>query len=331
MKLDLHTVRQIATGVAHIEEESGDFRFYRFTEGQENYYRDNFDFYHKTLTPACVTLHFETDSPYLFIDLDISHRAARFFFTFDLLINGQLTDHLTNIGDSWNGPQAEYPQGHFEKRFDLGEGAKDVRLVFPFSGDCRIHRIEVADGASIRPIKADKTLLLFGDSITHGYDAIHPSHAYSFRIAQFLHADPINKGIGAETFCPGLLNTPENFTPDYITIAYGTNDWSNKNAKELQRDCRLFFEKLSAWYPIAKKFAILPIWRGDWENEKPMAFHEARQIITDEANNYGIIPIDGLDFVPHDSRYFSDGYLHPNDEGMAYYAHNLATALAPYI
>ncbi len=331
MKLDFSTVRQIATGVARIEEEAGDFRFYRFTKAQEAYYQDNFDFYHKTLAPPCVTLHFETDSPYLALNFDISRRAARFFFTFDLLINGQLCDSLTNIGDSWKGPQAEYPLGHFEKRFDLGNGLKEVQLVFPFSGDCRMHAVEVADGAIIRPIKADKTLLLFGDSITQGYDAVHPSKSYAFQLARLLQAEAFNKGIGAEKFCPGLLDTAEDFTPDYITVAYGTNDWVTKEAAQLKSDCTQFFEKLHVLYPTALKFAVLPIFRGDTVEERPISFLEARQLIAKVASNYGAIPIDSIDFVPHDPSCFSPDYLHPNDEGCTHYARNLFAAISPHL
>ena len=67
-------------------------------------------------------------------------------------------------------------------------------------------------------------MLVYGDSITHGYDALAPSKAYSVSVPFTLSANAINKAIGGEIFFPTLARIKSNINPDYITVAYGTND-----------------------------------------------------------------------------------------------------------
>ena len=56
--------------------------------------------------------------------------------------------------------------------------------------------------------------------------------------------------------------------PDYITVAYGTNDWSTKDSETFKVNCKEFYTNLSKNYPEAKIFAISPIWRKDMNAEK---------------------------------------------------------------
>ena len=51
------------------------------------------------------------------------------------------------------------------------------------------------------------------------------------RLADALGAEEVNKAIGGECFFPELAATKEDFQPEYITVAYGTNDWSRKSAE----------------------------------------------------------------------------------------------------
>lgn len=60
------------------------------------------------------------------------------------------------------------------------------------------------------------------------------------RLADALGAEEVNKAIGGECFFPELAATKEDFQPEYITVAYGTNDWSRKLAEEFQTNCRAF-------------------------------------------------------------------------------------------
>ena len=119
---------------------------------------------------------------------------------------------------------------------------------------------------------------------------------------------------------------------DVITVAYGTNDWSKKESREeLTRDCDAYFEKLSKLYPDAKKFAILPIYRGNLGIKPTGDFYECREVVGECAKKHGIIPLDSIDYVGHDEIYFADKHLHPNDIGFATYAQKLVDDLKKYI
>ena len=77
------------------------------------------------------------------------------------------------------------------------------------------------DGATIEGLYRKYKMISFGDSITHGYDAIYPSLSYASQLAQNLDAEQLNKGIGGDIFFPALLDEKDAFEPDFITVAYG--------------------------------------------------------------------------------------------------------------
>ena len=91
------------------------------------------------------------------------------------------------------------------------------------------------------PVKKEKILVAYGDSITQGYDALHPSNAYIRRMADYLNAELINKSLGGVKFLPNLAAVPNDIDADYIFVAYGTNDWSNSELGEFKRDCKEFY------------------------------------------------------------------------------------------
>ncbi len=332
MNFDIELIRACTNGACRVEESPEGFCFYRFTEAQVEAYKSHADFYKKTFSTPCINLNFKTNSTSLTLEAETFEGTSRTFFAFDLIINGKLVDYMGNIdklGANYDWSCCEL--GNYSRCFALGEGEKEVKLVFPFSVKSVVKKVAIDDGAYVTPIRKEKRIVLFGDSITHGYDAKHPSDSYAFKLSEHLNAQGFNKGIGAETFFPLLATLPEDFTPDCITVAYGTNDWFVKSGEAFKTDCKAFFENLRHTYPTVKIFAILPIWRNDLNCEKPLTFNEARLFIADIARENGIIPIDTIDFIPHDSKYFSDGFLHPNDEGFDYYFDGLKKEIGKYL
>ncbi len=177
----------------------------------------------------------------------------------------------------------------------------------------------------------ENTLLCFGDSITQGYDALHPSHKYITQLAARLDAAEYNKAIGGEVFFPELASQKDALSPQYITVAYGTTDWSHCTREQFLVNCSQFFENLHRCYPDAHVIVLTPIWRADYA--KPTAFRdfgEASAIITETATRYANITVaEGVDLVDHRTDLFADGYLHPNDAGFAQYAGRLAERILP--
>ncbi len=61
------------------------------------------------------------------------------------------------------GAEKEYQLGRFSGKFDLGNGKKSVRIVFPHSAIGEIEKIEIADATFVLPAKHGKTIVAYGD------------------------------------------------------------------------------------------------------------------------------------------------------------------------
>lgn len=333
MNLTIEEIRAAALGVASVTEENGKPRFHRFSDAERTMYYNlspegTHPFYLRALCSAGVRLCFTTDSPMLVLSVEVAKYSSRSFFSFDVTANGVPLGSLCNFSEQTLPAayaEAEFPMGKFEKTFLLGEGEKTVAVYFPFGARAEDFRLGLADGASFAPVKPKKRLLVYGDSITQGYDARYPSRRYGARLADALDAEEIDKGIGGEIFRPRLAELSDERDIDYVTVAYGTNDWSSTDGKNFLADAKAFFTALSARYPDARIFAITPIWRKDVNAEKPMgAFENVKNAIAEATKGLkNVTLIEGIDLVPHDEGLFADLRLHPRDEGFDFYAQNL--------
>lgn len=329
MKLNIEQIREITTGAVRITEEQDGIHFYRFTKAQEEMYRNvSRDFFVKSQATAGVRMEFLTDSKTLEIKTNISSGSSRKYFAFDVFVNGELNGHLANFNEedvTEDYLSVEYEQGNFSKTFSLGEGEKTVSIYFPWSVAAVIEELIVDDGAFVMPTKEKKKLLVYGDSITQGYDALRPSHRYASRIADAFGLEEVNKAIGGEVHRVALAEEKDDFTPDYIMVAYGTNDWSKCPKADVKEKCEGFYKALCTNYSDTPIFTIAPIWRKDEDSYHDFGkFHEMEELIRETVKPYkNITVISGYDFIPKEEKYFSDKRLHPNDAGFEHYFHNL--------
>jgi len=338
MKLNLEQIKAITLGASYIDETEKGINFHRFTREQEELYKvRSAGFYQKCFGPSGVRLSFETDSTTLGFSVDISVSSTRKYFSFDLFVDGKYRESLENYSDKEipvHYVKAEFPQGHFDKTFALGEGRKSVVLLFPWSVCVDLCSVTLDDGADIVPVKPQKKLLAYGDSITHGYDAMLTSNRYIGKLADALGAEEYNKAIGGEIFFPELAALDEVFTPDYITAAYGTNDWSkNKSIDVLRENCTRFYSTLAEKYPNAKIFALTPIWRGDIDRVNDVgSYADVVNVIAEAVKPYANITlIECEHVVPADTTLYADFRLHPNDKGFEHYFTNLYEKIKQYI
>lgn len=338
MDLNFEKIKEITQGAVRITEEKEGVCFYRFTEEQEKIYKEySDDFYNKTFSSSGIKLVFKTNSDSLYLKVFTEKSSSRTYFAFDILVNGNFVGSLDNYSDkeiSEMYPHNQYELGEYSKNFELEPGEKEITVVFPFSVKVTLKQFSVDDDAYIKPVKKEKKILMFGDSITHGYDSLHTSNNYASKLAEALEAELINKGIGGEIFFPDLAKTKDDFKPDYITVAYGTNDWNKISGRgDFESNCKEFYTALSKNYPDTKIFAITPIWRKDYLNEKPVGrFESIREYIEEvTAQLDNVICISGFELVPHDEKYFGDLYLHPNEEGFKYYFENLYKIIKEFI
>ena len=332
MKLSLEQIKNIAVGAVRASEnENGAINLYRFSKAQEDIYHEvNLDFYNKSRSTSGVKLKFKTDSKSLSISVNASSASSRKYVSFELFVDGKYYDALDNFGD-YEFPKLYtkevFPLGEMSKTFSLPDGEKEIDLYFPWSVKVDLISLELDDGAEIIPIRPKKKMLLWGDSITQGYDCIRSYGLYTTILAEALGAEGFNRGIAAEKFFAPITEPKEDISFDYITVAYGTNDWNKLPKEEFYEKCAGFYRNLSENYPGAKIFAISPIWRKDHEATDRILglFSEVEGFIADcvkDFKNVTVIP--GFDLVPHSSDYFADGRVHPNDAGNKHYGVNLA-------
>lgn len=337
MKLNLEQVKGITLGAVRVEEDPAGFHFYRFTPEQTELFRQRRDdFYRKTFCPAGVQLRFKTNSKTLSLKADFSYEEVRWYYAIDVFVDGKMLDSVNNYAGAdirGDNTKMELPLDEQEVQYTLDEGEKEIRIYLPWSVQTVIREITLDDGATLIPVKAKKKLLCFGDSITHGYDTLHPSSRHAAHLAELLDAEEHNKAIGGDKFFPELAKTREDFEPDYIMVAFGTNDWYCLPRKFAEDCCRAFYKNISTTYPNARIFALTPIWRADLEEQTEFgSFFDVEKMIRDAvADLENVTVICGFDFVPHDAELYTDLRLHPNDDGAAHYFKNLSAQIAKHI
>lgn len=331
MQLDINQIRTVTFGTEEVTQKTDGFHFQRFSAAQRELYVETSpeDFYRKTFATSGIRLQFSTDSRKLKLDITVTGASSRSYFAVDVFVNGAMLGSVDNLTDDMplDYTLAQLPLGDFTKTFDLGDGMKDVCIFLPWSVCTAIRSLELDDGAVIVPMKPRHKLLAYGDSITQGYDAKHPSNKYVTKLALALDAEECNKAIGGEEFYPPMARLEAGSEPDFIVVSYGTNDWSHSTRERLVQRCTDFYAILSAKYPKAEIFALTPIWREDWQLKKEVGpFHDVEAIIREAVKDLpNVTVIRGFDHVPKDISYFADLRLHPNDAGFDHYFNNLLT------
>lgn len=318
MILTNEQIRSVALGAAESVCSPLGVSFYRFRIAHAEAI-DGFssDFGMKAYATAGIRLDLYTDSEFFaFAYDDVKAASSRKWYYFTLLVNGE---ELARVG-------SELTTTTGELRVALPKGRNRVTLFFPNLSRARIKTVELSDGAKFKPFKPERRFVFHGDSITHGYDARSAANSYTNRIATACNAEIFNFAIGAACFDPRMIDETSDYKADAVFVAYGTNDWAKKGSlAEFSNDCEAFFRKLNSVHKGAPLFVILPIWRYNYQDEKPVGdFHAARKeiarIATSSYPNARIVDL--WENIPKDLALFSDG-LHPNDDGFVYYANGV--------
>ena len=336
MKLNIEQLKNISLGAESVIETEKGIEFDRFNSEERDVYSVS-TIEARTHSPAGVELMFKTDAKSIYISLEAEKTLDRSFFSVDILENDKLAGNIKNFEEehmtgfySWD----EYPLGSFDGRVEFGNGEKEIRVVLPWSVRCYFKEINLEGATYITPVKKEKTMLFYGDSITHGYDSAHPLNTYAKRVADGLGVEGFVKAVGGECFLPDLARVNGGHNPDYVVIAYGTNDWSRNNKEQFDKDSKEFINTISANYPYAKIFVLTPIWRKDSVKETDSfgdIFYVGKHLadICDGLKNVHLI--DGWNLVSHNENLYGDLRLHPNDNGFKEYAKNLLAEIKEYI
>ncbi len=315
MVLTNEQLRATLTGAAEITEENGiltPFRFGRYV--RESTYGVGKTFHYAMAQTSGIVSRFLTDSEDLAFSYAVSEPLAS--QTFDVWANGIF--------------YATVPCSPAEGRatVKLPKGEKLITIYYPHHADGKMFDVTLGTGAKFALAPKQNTRILFiGDSITHGSSAAQASMSYAHQVARVLDAEVVNQGISGEGFNPAAVDSDLDFTPDLVSVSYGTNDWSHSPSYEdMEARANNHLQALRLKYPDAKIAVILPIWRADYTltTKKVGSFEDARRLLREAATRVNATVIDGMLLVPHVTEVFADARLHPSALGFQFYAENLA-------
>ena len=227
MKLSLKQIQSITLGATRIWEQADSIWFSRFTQEQMDMYRiRNEHHIRRAYATAGIQFAFRTDSKHLSLRVRPTLGSSWEQFVIDIHKDGQPLGTIESKPEGW--------LIGFSGEFSLGEGEKTIRVYFPWPVGIRVEEFCLDDGAMITPVRPTKKLLMYGDSITQGYIAQHPASRYGVKLAEFLDAEEHNRAIGGEVYHAPLMDLEEPIKADYITVAYGTNDWHTVTQKPFE-------------------------------------------------------------------------------------------------
>ena len=336
MKLNCEQITSAVWGAIDVNEEADGFHFFRFSHAEQEAYRET-KFENKMQGSAGVEMVFDTDATAVRLTGYTVSSCSRQYYAFDVFANDCYMGSVKNFEDSnaQNGYSGgKYPLGEFDGRVSLGAGNKRVRVVFPWSTETVLREIEAENATVLSPVEApSKKLVLYGDSITHGFDALHPSGSYAARLTRALGCEGFNKAIGGACWHPPLGEADCGVEADIVTVAYGTNDWNSLKREDFYINCKGFMEGLCLRMSGAKIFVITPIWRKDWDEPKRAFgdFYDVEPLMREICADLPVTVISGDALFPHDTDYFGDRKLHPNLRGFEIYFENLLKQMQKFL
>lgn len=339
MNLSYAEIISAISGVVRSENTEKGIELYRFTKEQESFLKGlSDDVKHKiSRDTAGIVMRFKTDSESLNIKLFVHEQLIRIYFVCDVVCNGKPLESITNSKpklEPGEVPKPTVEYGEISKSYCFPKGEKVIEIYFPYYRQLSILEISLNDGAVFKPVRREKLMLTYGDSITHGSEAAHPRERYASRMCEYLGADEYCKAIGGDLFRPQEAAFKDDITPDYISVAYGTNDWSSDSytLDGIAANCRQFCENLRQNYPHAPIILITPIWRKDLDLKKLAgdfnALHDALKNAVSNIDN--VFVVCGRNLVPEDEECFADRRLHPNSKGFKHYSENLINEIKKF-
>lgn len=329
MKLNLDQIRSVTSGAVQITQETDGFHFFRFTKEQmelEHPYVPHLK--RKFCATAGIKLSFRTDSCSLYLRTDMTIGSGRGYYALDVVVNGVLCggiDNFSHLELPDNYTELVYERAVHETDIELGEGEKEVSIYFPWGACTVLQELALDDGSHMDSLVPSKKILVFGDSIAQGYDVLRPSCHHVSKLGLALDAAVYNKALGGAVSFPELAQARESFDPDYILVAYGTNDWRKIPLDDFLIRYRALLTAVGENYPAAQVFLVTPIWRKDSDVTYAAGpFSDiARHIHGIAADFPSFHIIYGMDLIPHKESFYADQYLHPNDDGFDQYFNHL--------
>lgn len=319
MQLSNNELLEYLSGYVRLEEKDGYIFPKRVTEKQNEIISSR-SFFPRQESTSSMFIEFTTDADKISFDYFVCPGSSKEYYSIDVLENGINTFNFHN--------ETVNEKGHLFIELE-NTGEKLVTIYLSNLAGVGIKNFNVS--GNIKKHKRTLKMLALGDSITQGYTTKHPYYTYVNMVAKDLDAYVLNQAIGGDKFFDGNLDEDLNFDPDFITVAYGTNDWAHN--MDVKLNAFNYFKKLRHIYPGKMIFALLPIFRGGIKGDirNGYSLDDIRQQIKTAAELNNITVINCKDFIQHHEDCFWDKTLHPNELGFVFYAQGLLKELEKHL
>lgn len=315
-------IKSIAKGCFQIKEREKGLSFYRFPDSILDECKNQNE--GRRIRGHCstgVVLDFYSNTEELTIKGTIAPQGARVFCYFDLWVDGIFANYAGT---------EEMGEQNLEVIFPLGptDKPRHIQLHLPHTREVFIKSIAISDDAILDPAPARPVLLAYGDSITQGMNSKHPSLCYIATAGRMLDMDVFNTGVGGGRFEMGFLEEKFLDQADIITVAFGTNDWTNRSSIQ---DAAIFLSKLREFYPENKLYILSPVWRTadapGYDLDGKITLEEYRDHLREVAGKISDTYFIEKELLhPPGMELMHDG-THPETDGHIVYGSNLATVL----
>lgn len=319
-RIPLEMVREFCTCLDRAEIVRGGLVFHRFPAAFHSLY-DSESSRVRMQCPSGVRIRFVSDT--LKVGLTLRYgEAARSLYRGTLVVDGDLfpwgPDHFEA---AWEGEIY-----HVEERKD-----RVFDLWLPHLCAVDVMSLTVDTGAGCRPAPPlARHWLALGDSITQGMTASLPTRTHTSILSLANGLACRNLGVGGTCFDERLAQLLPALPADFITVAYGTNDFAHSAPLETVRaGAAATLDGIARLFPGTPVFLVTPVTWVDAPdgNDLGLTFDVYRQIIREVGSHRPHVHlVHGEDMVPDDSTCFVDK-VHPNNRGFAIYAENLAEVL----
>lgn len=203
-----------------------------------------------------------------------------------------------------------------------------ARVILPYGPAIHYGGI-VGDIEPPRPEQLpDRTMLMYGSSITMGGCAHRAVNTFASRAARLLGMDLLNLGLGGSALCePGVANyIAARDDWDLAVLELGVNMCGEFSSQEFQKRVEYFIPTIARAHPASYVFCldIFPFYSD--LDEAATKHRDFRRIVRRTVENLGLINVVYLDATTmmQDLSGLSTDLIHPSPSGMEEIARNLA-------
>lgn len=205
-------------------------------------------------------------------------------------------------------------------------------IVMPCGQSADFQGLTTEGGTVLKaaPARSKTRYVAYGDSITQGFWTSDPTQNYPFLIGEKNGWEVINMGFGGRATTSKDAEIVASLKGDVITMLIGYNDQFSRKPEEYGAELQKTLTELRAAQPKTPIYVVTLLWSTNPYPTKyglpTEEFRKAARTAFAAVQDTNFHLVEGETLIPGEAKYFADG-IHPNNEGFALLAKNLAPQL----